>query len=43
MTIDSTAAVDMDVDRIVQSWPMRGNMGVMQRAELQALAAPPKQ
>jgi hypothetical protein len=30
----------LDVDRIVQSWPMRGEPGVVSRAELNALAAP---
>jgi hypothetical protein len=32
----------LDVDRIVQSWPMRGNIGTMPRSELQALAGPTK-
>jgi hypothetical protein len=33
----------LDVDGIVQSWPMRGEPGTMPRSELQALAGPPKQ
>ena len=30
----------LEVDRIVQSWPMRGNVGTMARSQLQAMAGP---
>jgi len=33
----------LDVERLVQSWPMRGNVATMSRAELAALVNPPKQ
>jgi len=33
----------LDVQRLVQSWPMRGNVATMSRAELAALVNPPKQ
>jgi hypothetical protein len=33
----------LDVQRLVQSWPMRGNVPTMSRAELAALVNPPKQ